>query len=135
MAKHKSKKGCVDMSVAIMTMLKANVIAYAITAIFIILGTIILTYTNLGPNFEKGLVIIGIVLSAFLAGFDMAKIEAQNGYKWGAIGGISYCVIFLILTVVLNGLKTMNMVTFITLVVLSIIMSSIAGMISVNAQK
>lgn len=135
MAKHKSKKSSMDMSVVIMTMLKANVMAYAITAIFIILGTIILTYTNLGPEFEKWLVMLGVVLSAFLAGFDMAKVEMKNGYKWGAIGGASYFGILLVVSALLNGMKNMNTTTFITLAILSMIISSIAGMLSVNTQK
>lgn len=135
MAKHKGKKSSIEIPVMLMTMLKANVMAYAVTAIFIILGTIILTYTNLGANFEQWLVIIGVILSAFLAGFDMAKVETKNGYKWGAIGGGCYFVSLIVVAVCLNGLKNMNMTTFITLAILSVIISSIAGMLSVNAQK
>lgn len=133
--KHKSKKSRIDITYLLMTMLKANMIAYALTASFVILGTVILTYTQLGTTFEKWLIVIGVVLSAFLAGYDMAKVGPKDGYKWGAIGGVSYFTIFLILSYLLNGFKNADMSMFVMLAVLSIIMSSVAGMFSVNTSK
>lgn len=135
MAKHKNKKSNVDMAMALVTMLKANVMAYIVTAIFVILGSIILTYTNLGPGFEKWIVLIGIILSAFLAGFDSAKIETRNGYKWGSMGGIVYIILFIILSMVLGGTQGLNLGYLMTVAILAIISSAIAGMISVNTEK
>lgn len=135
MTKHKNKKSSVDKVMALVTMLKANVMAYIVTAIFVILGSIILTYTNLGPGFEKWIVLIGIILSAFLAGFDSAKIETRNGYKWGSMGGIVYIILFIILSTVLGGTQGLNLGYLMTVAVLAIISSAIAGMISVNTQK
>lgn len=135
MAKHKSKKSNVDTTMAMMTILKANMMAYVVTAIFVILGSIILTYTNLGPGFEKWIVLIGIILSAFLAGFDSAKIEPRNGYKWGSIGGIAYILIFIVASIALQGMNGFDFGYFMTVAVLTLISSAIAGMISVNTQK
>ena len=86
----------IDMSLAMMTMVKANIMAYVVTAIFILFGSIILTYTQVDAEFESINATLGILCSAFLAGFDTAKIEQRNGYKWGAVGGALYFIIFLL---------------------------------------
>lgn len=136
MSKHKGKgKEAVDMPMAVMTMLKANVIAYVVTAIFILLGSIVLTYTNASPQIENWIVIIGIVLSAFLAGFDTAKVESKNGYKWGTIGGALYFIIFLVLGTLTHELKDVAPGTLALIVVLVLVSSATAGMVSVNYQK
>ena len=93
MTKHKAKVE-VDMPQAVLTMVKANIMAYVVTAIFILFSSIILTYTNASPKFEVWIVTLGVIASAFLAGFDTAKVDNKNGYKWGAIGGSLYFVIF-----------------------------------------
>ncbi|MEG0014226.1 MAG: TIGR04086 family membrane protein [Cellulosilyticaceae bacterium] len=135
MKKHKGKKSNIDMPAAIATMLKANAMAYVVTAIFVILGSIVLTYTNLGASFEKWIILIGIILSAFLAGFDTAKIEPRNGYKWGGIGGIVYLGLFIILAAVLGGVSSLDLGYLMTIAILVLVSSGIAGMISVNTQK
>lgn len=135
MAHHKSKKSTIDWPMTIVTTLKANLMAYLVTAIFIILGSMILTYTNFGPGFEKWIVLIGIVLSAFLAGFDTAKVEPRNGYKWGSIGGSVYLLLFLVMAVVVNGVSGLDLGYILTVAVLVLVSSAIAGMVSVNTQK
>ena len=132
---HKSKKINTNVSQLALTMIKANFMAYAVTAIFIILGTIILTYTKASPSVEKWIVFIGIIVSAFLAGFDTAKVETRNGYKWGAIGGSSYLIIFVILAVLLNGFKMFNIGTLVMVILLALLSSTLAGMLSVNSPK
>lgn len=52
MSKH-NKKAEIDMPLAVMTMLKANVMAYVVTAIFILFASILLTYTQFGAQFES----------------------------------------------------------------------------------
>ncbi|MDF2594337.1 MAG: hypothetical protein K0R69_678 [Clostridia bacterium] len=136
MSKYKSKsKQEIDMPQAVLAMLKANVMAYVVTAIFILLGSIILTYTNASAAVENWIVFIGIIVSAFLAGFDTAKVNTRNGYKWGAIGGSLYFMLFLVFGTLINRLKALapTMVFMIALVVL--VSSTIAGMISVNYEK
>lgn len=136
MAKHKcKKKSQLDIPVLTMTLLKANLIGYALTLIFIIFGSMMLTYTNLGPGFEKWIILMGAMASAGLVGFDTAKMEGKQGYKWGLIGGLSYLVIFVVLAILMNGISCMNMGTVMTLMVVTLISGALAGMYSVATQK
>lgn len=136
MAQHHSKgKSEIDMPLAVVTMLKANIMAYVVTAIFVLLGSIILTYTNTSPSLEKWIVIIGIIASAFLAGFDTAAVDTRDGYKWGAIGGSLYFIIFLVLGTIIQKLNNVAPGTVFMIAICVLITSTIAGMISVNCQK
>ena len=136
MSKHRSKKKLdLNMGALAGTLVKSNLMAYALTAIFIIFATLMVTYTNLGPNFEKWVILIGTIASAALVGYDIAKQQEKQGYKWGLIGGISYLVIFILLGLVTGGMQSLNMGYVITLFILAIISSVIAGMFSTVVQK
>lgn len=124
----------IDMLLAMMTMVKANIMAYVVTAIFILFGSIILTYTQVGAEFESIIAILGILCSAFLAGFDTAKIEQRNGYKWGAVGGAFYFMLFLVLGTIMNRLVHVKPSMILLIALMVLVTSSIAGMISVNTE-
>ena len=70
-----SKSTELDIPYALITMVKADIMAYVITAIFVLLSSIILTYTDATPKFENIITTIGIIVSAFLSGYDTAKVE------------------------------------------------------------
>ncbi|MDF2612883.1 MAG: hypothetical protein K0S71_669 [Clostridia bacterium] len=136
MTTHKLKsKQTLDMPRAVLAMIKANVMAYVVTAIFILLGSIVLTYTNASAAIENWIVLIGIILSAFLAGFDTAKVDTRNGYKWGAMGGVLYFILFLVLGTLINQLKGLAPSAIFMIAFVVLISSTIAGIISVNYQK
>lgn len=134
MTKHKAKVE-VDMPQAVLTMIKANIMAYVVTAIFILFSSIILTYTNASPKFEVWIVTLGVIASAFIAGFDTAKVDNKNGYKWGAIGGSLYFIIFLVLGTIIEKLNHLAPGVIFMIAILVIMSSTIAGMISVNCNK
>lgn len=134
MSRHKKKMN-VNIGELAVTLVKSNLAAYALTAIFIIFATLMITYTNLGTNFEKWIILIGTIASAALVGYDTAKQEGKQGYKWGLIGGISYLVIFVILALVTGGVQGMNIGYLITLIILTVVSSVLAGMFSVANAK
>lgn len=134
MSRHKKKMN-VNIGELAVILVKSNLAAYALTAIFIIFATLMITYTNLGPNFEKWIILIGTIASAALVGYDTAKQEGKQGYKWGLIGGISYLVIFVILALVTGGVQGMNIGYLITLIILTVVSSVLAGMFSVANAK
>lgn len=132
--KHKSGKEEISLGTIVKTTIRANVMAYVLTASFVLLASLILTYTQMSPQLEGVIVVLGIIASSFLAGFDTAKVEHRNGYKWGAIGGMVYFVTFLILGTMIQKLDQVapGMILIIALIIL--VTSTIAGMISVNCE-
>lgn len=128
----RSKNEEMDMSLVVMTIAKANIMAYVVTAIFILFSSIILTYTDAKSEFETIMTTLGIICSAFLAGFDTAKIEKRNGYKWGAIGGLLYFILFLIFGTLMDKLSHVSLAKVLLIALMILVSSSVAGMISVN---
>ena len=118
-----------------MTLIKSNLIGYALTAIFVILAALLLTYTNLSDGFEKWIILCGVIASAYLVGSDTAKSQGKQGYKWGAVGGASYLLIFIVISLLTGGTESMSVGYLVTLAVLCLISSSLAGMISLGMQK
>lgn len=134
MPKHK-KRMQVDVAELAITLLKSNLIGYALTLIFIIFASLLLTYTNLGPGFEKTIVMLGVMASAALVGFDTAKMEGKKGYKWGFVGGLSYLVVYLICSALLTKPFVLDMGTLMLLAVITMLSGAIAGMFAVASQK
>lgn len=134
MSRHKGKEE-VDIPLAVATMIKANIMAYVVTAIFILFASILLTYTQLGTQFEGIIVTLGIIASSFLAGYDTAKVDDKNGYKWGAVGGSLYFVIFLILGTMIEKLNNVEPGILFLIAFMVLISSTVAGMISVNINR
>ena len=130
-----SKSTALDIPFVVGTMLKANIMAYVVTSIFVLFASIILTYTNASPKFEMVITLLGVMASAFLAGFDTAKIEDRNGYRWGAVGGSLYFVIFLILGTIIDKLNNVAPSMLFLMAIMILVMSSAAGIISVNSNR
>lgn len=133
MAKHKEQPKIL-IGDLVMTLIRANIMAYVVTAIFILFSSIMLTYTQVGAKFEGIIVTLGIITSSFLAGFDTAKIEDRNGYKWGAIGGLFYFIIFIVLGLLIEKLEYIAPGIILTMALIIMITSTVAGMISVNCE-
>lgn len=134
MAGHKGKD---EMNIVqvLGTMVKANIMAYVVTAIFVLFASIVLTYTDITPEAEGWIMTIGVCASAFIAGFDTAKVENQNGYRWGAVGGALYFVVFLVLGTVIDRVNSLSVGVILGLAAMVMVSSVIAGMISVNYHK
>lgn len=136
MAKHKGKKKMnIDIADLIVTLVKSNMIGYALTAIFVIFAAILLTYTNLAEGFEKWIVLLGVIASSGLVGSDTAKTQGKQGYKWGAVGGASYLLIFVILAFLLGGATGMSTGYVLTVAILTLISSSLAGIVTISTKK
>lgn len=122
----------VSTSVKVVTVIKAVVMAYVVTAIFVLLSSVVLACADVSTQFENIISLVGIIVSAFLAGYDTAKVEGRNGYKWGLTGGTLYFIVFLVLGTLMGQTSQMATSTLIVIALVVLITSCIAGMISVN---
>lgn len=135
MGMHHTSKDELDMPEAVKILLGANLIAYVVTFIFILLASLLLTYTTIDNSIEDSIMIVGIIVSAFVAGFDTAKVENRNGYRWGAVGGSLYFVIFLVIGTLMEKLDRLSPATLFIIAFTVLMTSTIAGIISVNCSN
>ena len=119
---------------SILTMLKATLIAYAITCISFIACALLLRYTAFKEENVSIFVTITCVLSVLISGFDSAKSVPKNGWFWGLVAGAVYAVIWVffgILFTVNFGIDSRTL----TIVILSIAAGGLGGVIGINLKK
>ncbi|MCL2576002.1 MAG: TIGR04086 family membrane protein [Defluviitaleaceae bacterium] len=110
------------------------VIAYAITAISFIGAAIAITYTNLQETALPAIVMISVVLSVLVAGFDSARKADNKGWLWGMVAGLLYAIVFIgIIVWVADGfIPDMRQLT---LLALSLVGGGVGGAIGINFKK
>lgn len=118
----------------IICMVKALAIAYAITCIVFITYAILLTYTSMTEQNVPLISLICTVVSAAVAGFDMAKSAKNKGLIWGLLAGIFY-VIILFVIIILSGGNFEFSGGKITTFLISLAGGGIGGVMGVNMKK
>lgn len=115
--------------------LKANMYAYMVTTIFLLITAILMTHTSMGMEKEKLIIIIGVMLSTFIAGADTAKGEIKNGWRWGILGAGVYGLIYF--TVALLTSKSSLLLCTNSLVMIGVMLCSgaVGGMVAINMKK
>lgn len=112
--------------------LKAVMIAYAITVIIFIGYAILLTYTQITEKYMSIVVIVTTIISVMLAGYDCAKAVNSKGWMWGMISGLIYAVISIIIGVVSMKGKIKIELSTVAMLFMSIACGGLGGMIGIN---
>jgi len=118
-----------------MRILKANMYAYMVTVIFLLMTAVLITHTNMGMNREKTIIIIGIVISAFIAGADTAKGENKNGWRWGILGAGVYGLIYFTIALLTSKASLLLCTNSLVMVCVMICSGAVGGMFSINLKK
>ncbi|NLM12715.1 MAG: TIGR04086 family membrane protein [Epulopiscium sp.] len=134
-AKHKSVQTMNKVSEwRIITLLKANIVAYMITAIFFIGSALLLTYTSLPESSIPAIAIVTTIISVLVAGYDTAKGAPSKGWLWGLIAGLVYAVILIIVSTTV-GKELMMTRNTATLLIMAGAGGTLGGMIGINVKK
>lgn len=118
----------------IVCMIKALAIAYAITCIIFITYAILLTYTSMTEQNVPLVSLICTVVSAAVAGFDMAKGAKSKGLIWGLAAGVCYVVILFAIIILSGGNFTFSggkLTTFL----IALAGGGIGGVMGINMKK
>ena len=82
----------------ILSVVKALLAAYGVTAVLLLILALLLLKLNL----SEGVVAVGIMItylvSCFLGGFLVGKGVRKNKFLWGLIVGVAYFVLLIILS-------------------------------------
>lgn len=73
--------------------LKGIGVAYAITVIVFIAYAVLLTYTEITEKNIDLIVMVTVVVSVLIAGFDSARGASDKGWLWGMGAGLIYVLI------------------------------------------
>ncbi len=75
--------------------LKGTAIAYAITLVVFIVYAILLTYTDTTEENIKTIVMVTVVVSVLVSGYDSARGIKNRRLIWGVVSGLVYSIIMI----------------------------------------
>lgn len=105
-----------------------------IDVLITIVGVLLLSFLTYKFRFGDNIIKIGIVifyaLSNFIGGFIIGKIKENKKYIWGALTGVVYFCVLLILSVLVTGELFGNGNMAVIAFASSVIAGTIGGMLS-----
>lgn len=124
-----------DYGARVLRVVKANVYAYMVTVIFLLITAVLITHTNIGVEKEKIIIITGIIISTFIAGLDTAKGEKRNGWKWGIVGSAIYAVIYFGIAAVTSDASLLLCANALVMLCVMLCSGAVGGMLGINMRK
>lgn len=112
-------------------LLKSFILSLIITFIFLVLISLLLRYTSLQ---ERKLTIINniiMVISIALSSAYLAIKIKENGWLYGSILGVLYCLFILILNIIFLKASIFKTIYIIKLII-AMIIGAIGGIIGIN---
>lgn len=115
-------------------LLSGILIAYAITCISFIACALLLTYTSLSEERVPIIMILTVLVSVTVAGFDAAKKAGSKGWLWGMAAGAIYAFILICIETWVSDGFLVDSKT-VSSVVLSVAGGGFGGIIGINFRK
>ena len=122
------------MNTALVSLTKATVFSYVLTAIVFVVYGILLTYTETTEENIQIVVMMTTVISVLIGGIIVSKGVNSKGLLFGMLVGIVYSIIMIMVGLcVIPVLKiTYKMIM---IIILSISAGGIGGIIGINTKK
>ena len=109
---------------------KILLLMYAVTAILLFLLAVLVQRFN----WESNLIFIGVsivyVVSCFIGGFFVGKVQQNKKFIWGILMGLSYIIIMLVITLVVKHGFHSSVSAFVTNLLLCLGAGMLGGMLS-----
>ena len=111
-------------------LIKSLLISYILTAIILLILSLLLYKANLGDNIIKAGVVVTYIVSCFIGGFLSGKGIKERKFLWGLICGGIYVAIILIISLMSGGQKDENITNYMSMILLCLGSGMLGGMIS-----
>lgn len=111
-------------------LLKALLLSYIITALMLLLLSFMVLKLDLPSIVVSGIINFSYIISAFAGGFYTGKRIEHRKFLWGLIMGVSYFVIFLIISLLMNRVSPISFGGLFAVFIISSLSGMLGGMIS-----
>ena len=129
----KSQEGQSNSIGSIKKLFKSLLISYLITLLILLAFSIIITYTDMSEAFGDVIVTCATYLSTLAAGFFAAVGTNKRGWLTGAISGMCYIVLLIVISGLIKGFS-IDSGTFIA-ILLSSLTGALGGIIGINTKR
>jgi len=109
-------------------------IAFALTAIALLVYAVLVTYTNMSENTLPIMIATTTLLAVMVAGFDAARGAPSKGWLWGMGAGFAYVLILLIIMIVALPTFSVDGRTFMVAVI-GIAGGGLGGILGINLKR
>lgn len=134
MGKSESKSAKTENVSPFLYILKGTAVAYMVTFLVFIVYAIILTYTDTSEENLETVVMITIVVSVIISGFDTARGVKNKGMMWGLFAGLSYSLIMILVGFCIAPDYELSLASIINLI-LGLVGGGFGGIIGINTKK
>lgn len=114
----------------LMTVLKALILAYVITGVFLLLLALLLYKAGIGESVVSFGVTLIYILTTFVSGFYLGKKMKTSKFLWGLLAGVAYFVILAAISILAGGAPEGGFGHFITTCLLCAGSGMLGGMVS-----
>ncbi len=88
--------------IPVFTVLKVLIVSYLVTGAMLLVLAMLLYKFELGESIIDGGIVVTYILSCFLGGFLMGKIQKTRKFLWGMVIGCTYYVILLAVSLLMK---------------------------------
>lgn len=110
--------------------LKSLLFAYALTGVALLLLALLLFQFDLGETAVAAGILAVYVFADFMGGFMAGRLLRRDKYLWGALTGVAYYLLLLIVSFVAKGQWDMSIGHAVTTFFLCIGSGALGGMLS-----
>lgn len=88
--------------IPVFTILKVLILSYVVTAVMLLLLAALLFKLELSEGIVDGAIVFTYVLSCFLGGFVMGKLQKTRKFLWGLAIGCMYYIVLLAVSLIMK---------------------------------
>ena len=114
----------------VLSILKTLIVTYIVSIILLLIIAALMYKCDIGDGIVNVLISISYILSTFVGGVVIGKVEKKNKYMWGALIGISYFVILVFISLIVNAGVSKELSGLMSAMLYCIAGGMIGGMIS-----
>lgn len=122
------------MTTSISNIIKGTIISFVITIIFLLIFSVILTYTNIRENFITPTIIVITAISIFIGSTISNSKMQKNGLLNGAIIGGIYLIGIYLISSIINQKFALSMQSTV-MIISGMICGMFGGILGVNKSR
>lgn len=117
-------------STKLLSLLKALVISYIITGVFLLGIAFALYKFGISENAVNLAIIVVYVVASFVGGFVAGKMVKEKKYIWGCLLGLAYMAVICVVSFIMNGTLDFSGSSALTALMLCVGGGMLGGMLS-----
>lgn len=114
----------------VLQILKVLVASYIVTGIVLVILTMLLYHFEMGESIIGAGIIVAYLLSGFFGGFLIGKKQREKKFLWGALVGLAYFLVLVIISLLVYRKIQGEMGNFFTTMIICAGSGTLGGMVS-----